>query len=222
MVGATVTTVIVTAAYPRQVSLGWQTEAHRFNAAVARDRRRAVDALIYVGSDLSDLRGWETACASGTVGDMTTATFNPSSLPSGATGFTHDGCAVPWLHSGHRCPGGWTGGAPGESSLPTRREHDHGQRRRISMRRWHSRRAGAAATDVVGAGQAAATLEALPRRSPSTTDEHEPERVATEVPYAYLANGAPACRYRRSPRSRRLGAEVLAQPTSLVAGIRLP
>lgn len=242
MVGATLTTVgVVTAAYPAGESgLGATLDGYTIqtpgSGGTWDEGRVSSDALfVYAGKNGQIPALGTCVRVSGVVGEfpVTTAKENPSSLTQlAATGFTQvDGCeaVAPTPVTGVPAPdraeayesmllspqGTWTitdnyaANQYGTLALTPGSE---------PLR---------AATDVVAPGQAAHDFEAANAARVITLDDGTNTNLlkgaATEVPYAYLANGAPA----RVGYHVTFSAPVILeprhgsfvfQPTSMVAG----
>ena len=242
MVGATVTTVgVVTASYPATESgLGATLDGYTIQtpgSGGAWDEGRASsDALfVYAGKNGQVPAPGTCVRVTGTVGEFpaTTATGNPQSLTQlSATGFTQvDGCeaVAPTPVTGVPADGQ---AEPYESMLlapqGTWTITDNYQTNQYgTLALTPGTEPLRAATDVVAPGQAARDYEAANAARVIALDDGTNTNLlkgaATEVPYAYLANGAPArVGYHVSfdgpvVLEPRHGSFVF-QPTSMVAG----
>ena len=242
MVGATVTTVgVVTASYPAAESgLGATLDGYTIQtpgSGGAWDEGRASsDALfVYAGKKGQVPAPGTCVRVTGTVGEFpaTTATGNPQSLTQlSATGFTQvDGCeaVAPTPVTGVPADGQ---AEPYESMLlapqGTWTITDNYQTNQYgTLALTPGTEPLRAATDVVAPGQAARDYEAANAARVIALDDGTNTNLlkgaATEVPYAYLANGAPArVGYHVSfdgpvVLEPRHGSFVF-QPTSMVAG----
>ena len=242
MVGATVTTVgVVTASYPAAESgLGATLDGYAIQtpgSGGAWDEGRASsDALfVYAGKNGQVPAPGTCVSVTGTVGEFpaTTATGNPQSLTQlSATGFTQvDGCeaVAPTPVTGVPADGQ---AEPYESMLlapqGTWTITDNYQTNQYgTLALTPGPEPLRAATDVVAPGQAARDYEAANAARVIALDDGTNTNLlkgaATEVPYAYLANGAPArVGYHVSfdgpvVLEPRHGSFVF-QPTSMVAG----
>ena len=242
MVGATVTTVgVVTASYPAAESgLGATLDGYTIQtpgSGGAWDEGRASsDALfVYAGKNGQVPAPGTCVRVTGTVGEFpaTTATGNPQSLTQlSATGFTQvDGCeaVAPTPVTGVPADGQ---AEPYESMLlapqGTWTITDNYQTNQYgTLALTPGTEPLRAATDVVAPGQAARDYEAANAARVIALDDGTNTNLlkgaATEVPYAYLANGAPArVGYHVSfdgpvVLEPRHGSFVF-QPTSMVAG----
>ena len=242
MVGATVTTVgVVTASYPAAESgLGATLDGYTIQtpgSGGAWDEGRASsDALfVYAGKNGQVPAPGTCVSVTGTVGEFpaTTATGNPQSLTQlSATGFTQvDGCeaVAPTPVTGVPADGQ---AEPYESMLlapqGTWTITDNYQTNQYgTLALTPGPEPLRSATDVVAPGQAARDYEAANAARVIALDDGTNTNLlkgaATEVPYAYLANGAPArVGYHVSfdgpvVLEPRHGSFVF-QPTSMVAG----
>ena len=242
MVGATLTTVgVVTASYPAAESgLGATLDGYAIQtpgSGGAWDEGRASsDALfVYAGKNGQVPAPGTCVSVTGTVGEFpaTTATGNPQSLTQlSATGFTQvDGCeaVAPTPVTGVPADGQ---AEPYESMLlapqGTWTITDNYQTNQYgTLALTPGPEPLRAATDVVAPGQAARDYEAANAARVIALDDGTNTNLlkgaATEVPYAYLANGAPArVGYHVSfdgpvVLEPRHGSFVF-QPTSMVAG----
>ena len=242
MVGATVTTVgVVTASYPAAESgLGATLDGYTIQtpgSGGAWDEGRASsDALfVYAGKNGRVPAPGTCVRVTGTVGEFpaTTATGNPQSLTQlSATGFAQvDGCeaVAPTPVTGVPADGQ---AEPYESMLlapqGTWTITDNYQTNQYgTLALTPGTEPLRAATDVVAPGQAARDYEAANAARVIALDDGTNTNLlkgaATEVPYAYLANGAPArVGYHVSfdgpvVLEPRHGSFVF-QPTSMVAG----
>ena len=242
MVGATVTTVgVVTASYPAAESgLGATLDGYTIQtpgSGGAWDEGRASsDALfVYAGKNGQVPAPGTCVRVTGTVGEFpaTSATGNPQSLTQlSATGFTQvDGCeaVAPTPVTGVPADGQ---AEPYESMLlapqGTWTITDNYQTNQYgTLALTPDPEPLRAATDVVAPGQAARDYEAANAARVIALDDGTNTNLlkgaATEVPYAYLANGAPArVGYHVSfdgpvVLEPRHGSFVF-QPTSMVAG----
>ena len=242
MVGATVTTVgVVTAAYPAGESGlaatldGYTIQTPGSGGAWDEGRARSDALFIYVGENGQVPAVGTCVRVSGTVGEFpaTTATSNPSSLTQlAATGFTQvDGCEAV-------APTPVTG-VPVDGQAETYESmlldpqgtwtitDNYATNQYGTLALTPGTEPLRAATDVVAPGQAAHDYEAANAARVITLDDGTNTNLlkgaATEVPYAYLANGAPA----RVGYHVTFSAPVVLeprhgswvfQPTSLVAG----
>ena len=242
MVGATVTTVgVVTAAYPAGESGladtldGYTIQTPGSGGAWDEGRARSDALFIYVGKDGQVPAVGTCVRVSGTVGEFpaTTATSNPSSLTQlAASGFTQvDGCEAV-------APTPVTG-VPADGRAETYESmlldpqgtwtitDNYAANQYGTLALTPGMEPLRAATDVVAPGQAARDFEAANAARVITLDDGTNTNLlkgaATEVPYAYLANGAPA----RVGYHVTFSAPVVLeprhgswvfQPTSLVAG----
>ena len=242
MVGATVTTVgVVTAAYPAGESGladtldGYTIQTPGSGGAWDEGRARSDALFIYVGKDGQIPAVGTCVRVSGTVGEFpaTTATSNPSSLTQlAATGFTQvDGCeaVAPTPVTGVPVDGQ---AEAYESMLLDPQgtwtiTDNYAANQYGTLALTPGMEPLRAATDVVAPGQAARNFEAANAARVITLDDGTNTNLlkgaATEVPYAYLANGAPA----RVGYHVTFSAPVVLeprhgswafQPTSLVAG----
>mgnify|MGYP000010234886 FL=1 len=242
MVGATVTTVgVVTAAYPAGESGladtldGYTIQTPGSGGAWDEGRARSDALFIYVGKSGQVPAVGTCVRVSGTVGEFpaTTATSNPSSLTQlAASGFTQvDGCEAV-------APTPVTG-VPADGRAETYESmlldpqgtwtitDNYAANQYGTLALTPGMEPLRAATDVVAPGQAARDFEAANAARVITLDDGTNTNLlkgaATEVPYAYLANGAPARVGYHVTFSApvvlepRHGAWVF-QPTSLVAG----
>ena len=242
MVGATVTTVgVVTASYPAAESgLGATLDGYTIQtpgSGGAWDEGRASsDALfVYAGKNGQVPAPGTCVRVTGTVGEFpaTTATGNPQSLTQlSATGFAQvDGCeaVAPTPVTGVPADGQ---AEPYESMLlapqGTWTITDNYQTNQYgTLALTPGPEPLRSATDVVAPGQAARDYEAANAARVIALDDGTNTNLlkgtATEVPYAYLANGAPArVGYHVSfdgpvVLEPRHGSFVF-QPTSMVAG----
>ena len=242
MVGATVTTVgVVTASYPAAESgLGATLDGYAIQtpgSGGAWDEGRASsDALfVYAGKNGQVPAPGTCVRVTGTVGEFpaTTATGNPQSLTQlSATGFAQvDGCeaVAPTPVTGVPADGQ---AEPYESMLlapqGTWTITDNYQTNQYgTLALTPGPEPLRSATDVVAPGQAARDYEAANAARVIALDDGTNTNLlkgaATEVPYAYLANGAPArVGYHVSfdgpvVLEPRHGSFVF-QPTSMVAG----
>lgn len=242
MVGATVTTVgVVTASYPAAESgLGATLDGYTIQtpgSGGAWDEGRASSDALFVNAGKNGQVPAPGTCVSvtGTVGEFpaTTATGNPQSLTQlSATGFTQvDGCeaVAPTPVTGVPADGQ---AEPYESMLlapqGTWTITDNYQTNQYgTLALTPGPEPLRAATDVVAPGQAARDYEAANAARVIALDDGTNTNLlkgaATEVPYAYLANGAPArVGYHVSfdgpvVLEPRHGSFVF-QPTSMVAG----
>ena len=242
MVGATVTTVgVVTASYPAAESgLGATLDGYTIQtpgSGGAWDEGRASsDALfVYAGKNGQVPAPGTCVRVTGTVGEFpaTTATGNPQSLTQlSATGFAQvDGCeaVAPTPVTGVPADGQ---AEPYESMLlapqGTWTITDNYQTNQYgTLALTPGPEPLRSATDVVAPGQAARDYEAANAARVIALDDGTNTNLlkgaATEVPYAYLANGAPArVGYHVSfdgpvVLESRQGSFVF-QPTSMVAG----
>ena len=242
MVGATVTTVgVVTAAYPAGESGlaatldGYTIQTPGSGGAWDEGRARSDALFIYVGENGQVPAVGTCVRVSGTVGEFpaTTATSNPSSLTQlAATGFTQvDGCEAV-------APTPVTG-VPTDGQAETYESmlldpqgtwtitDNYAANQYGTLALTPGMEPLRAATDVVAPGQAARDFEAANAARVITLDDGTNTNLlkgaATEVPYAYLANGAPA----RVGYHVTFSAPVVLeprhgsfvfQPTSMVAG----
>ena len=242
MVGATVTTVgVVTAAYPAGESGlaatldGYTIQTPGSGGAWDEGRARSDALFIYVGENGQVPAVGTCVRVSGTVGEFpaTTATSNPSSLTQlAATGFTQvDGCEAV-------APTPVTG-VPTDGQAETYESmlldpqgtwtitDNYAANQYGTLALTPGMEPLRAATDVVAPGQAAHDFEAANAARVITLDDGTNTNLlkgaATEVPYAYLANGAPA----RVGYHVTFSAPVILeprhgsfvfQPTSMVAG----
>lgn len=242
MVGATVTTVgVVTASYPAAESgLGATLDGYTIQtpgSGGAWDEGRANSEALFVYAGKNGQVPAPGTCVrvTGTVGEFpaTTATGNPQSLTQlSATGFAQvDGCEVvaPTPVTGVPADGQ---AEPYESMLlapqGTWTITDNYQTNQYgTLALTPGPEPLRAATDVVAPGQAARDYEAANAARVIALDDGTNTNLlkgaATEVPYAYLANGAPArVGYHVSfdgpvVLEPRHGSFVF-QPTSMVAG----
>ena len=242
MVGATVTTVgVVTAAYPAGESGlaatldGYTIQTPGSGGAWDEGRARSDALFIYVGENGRIPAVGTCVRVSGTIGEYpaTTATSNPSSLTQlAATGFTQvDGCEAV-------APTPVTG-VPTDGQAETYESmlldpqgtwtitDNYAANQYGTLALTPGTEPLRAATDVVAPGQAARDYEAANAARVITLDDGTNTNLlkgaATEVPYAYLANGAPA----RVGYHVTFSAPVVLeprhgsfvfQPTSMVAG----
>ena len=242
MVGATVTTVgVVTASYPAAESgLGATLDGYTIQtpgSGGAWDEGRANSEALFVYAGKNGQVPAPGTCVrvTGTVGELpaTTAKGNPQSLTQlSATGFTQvDGCeaVAPTPVTGVPADGQ---AEPYESMLlapqGTWTITDNYQTNQYgTLALTPGPEPLRAATDVVAPGQAARDYEAANAARVIALDDGTNTNLlkgtATEVPYAYLANGAPArVGYHVSfdgpvVLEPRHGSFVF-QPTSMVAG----
>ena len=242
MVGATVTTVgVVTASYPAAESgLGATLDGYTIQtpgSGGAWDEGRASSDALFVNAGKNGQVPAPGTCVrvTGTVGEFpaTTATGNPQSLTQlSATGFAQvDGCeaVAPTPVTGVPADGQ---AEPYESMLlapqGTWTITDNYQTNQYgTLALTPSPEPLRSATDVVAPGQAARDYEAANAARVIALDDGTNTNLlkgaATEVPYAYLANGAPArVGYHVSfdgpvVLEPRHGSFVF-QPTSMVAG----
>ena len=242
MVGATVTTVgVVTASYPAAESgLGATLDGYTIQtpgSGGAWDEGRANSEALFVYAGKNGQVPAPGTCVrvTGTVGEFpaTTAKGNPQSLTQlSATGFTQvDGCeaVAPTPVTGVPADGQ---AEPYESMLlapqGTWTITDNYQTNQYgTLALTPGPEPLRAATDVVAPGQAARDYEAANAARVIALDDGTNTNLlkgaATEVPYAYLANGAPA---RVGYHVSFVGSVVLEprhgsfvfQPTSMVAG----
>ena len=228
MVGATVTTVgVVTAAYPAGESGlaatldGYTIQTPGSGGAWDEGRARSDALFIYVGENGRIPAVGTCVRVSGMVGEYpaTTATSNPSSLTQlAATGFTQvDGCeaVAPTPVTGVPTDGQ---AEAYESMLLDPQgtwtiTDDYAANQYGTLALTPGTEPLRAATDVVAPGQAARDFEAANAARVITLDDGTNTNLlkgaATEVPYAYLANGGTRPRRvsRDVLRSRRPGAE---------------
>ena len=242
MVGATVTTVgVVTASYPAAESgLGATLDGYTIQtpgSGGAWDEGRASSDALFVNAGKNGQVPAPGTCVrvTGTVGEFpaTTATGNPQSLTQlSATGFAQvDGCeaVAPTPVTGVPADGQ---AEPYESMLlapqGTWTITDNYQTNQYgTLALTPGPEPLRSATDVVAPGQAARDYEAANAARVIALDDGTNTNLlkgaATEVPYAYLANGAPArVGYHVSfdgpvVLEPRHGSFVF-QPTSMVAG----
>ena len=242
MVGATVTTVgVVTASYPAAESgLGATLDGYTIQtpgSGGAWDEGRASSDALFVNAGKNGQVPAPGTCVrvTGTVGEFpaTTATGNPQSLTQlSATGFAQvDGCeaVAPTPVTGVPADGQ---AEPYESMLlapqGTWTITDNYQTNQYgTLALTPGTEPLRAATDVVAPGQAARDYEAANAARVIALDDGTNTNLlkgaATEVPYAFLANGAPArVGYHVSfdgpvVLEPRHGSFVF-QPTSMVAG----
>ena len=242
MVGATVTTVgVVTASYPAAESGldatldGYTIQTPGSGGAWDEGRANSEALFVYAGKNGQVPAPGTCVRVTGTVGEFpaTTATGNPQSLTQlSATGFTQvDGCeaVAPTPVTGVPTDGQ---AEPYESMLlapqGTWTITDNYQTNQYgTLALTPGTEPLHAATDVVAPGQAARDYEAANAARVIALDDGTNTNLlkgaATEVPYAYLANGAPArVGYHVSfdgpvVLEPRHGSFVF-QPTSMVAG----
>ena len=242
MVGATLTTVgVVTAAYPAgesglEATLDGYTIQTPGSGGTWDEGRASSDALfVYAGKNGQIPALGTCVRVSGVVGEFpaTTAKENPSSLTQlAATGFTQvDGCeaVAPTPVTGVPAP---DRAEAYESMLLSPQgtwtiTDNYAANQYGTLVLTPGSEPLRAATDVVAPGQAARDFEAANAARVITLDDGTNTNLlkgaATEVPYAYLANGAPA----RVGYHVTFSAPVILeprhgsfvfQPTSMVAG----
>ena len=242
MVGATVTTVgVVTASYPAAESgLGATLDGYTIQtpgSGGAWDEGRASSDALFVNAGKNGQVPAPGTCVrvTGTVGEFpaTTATGNPQSLTQlSATGFAQvDGCeaVAPTPVTGVPADGQ---AEPYESMLLAPQgtwtiTDNYQTNQNGTLALTPGPEPLRSATDVVAPGQAARDYEAANAARVIALDDGTNTNLlkgaATEVPYAYLANGAPArVGYHVSfdgpvVLEPRHGSFVF-QPTSMVAG----